>query len=155
MALKYILNLSTNTIWILKCCVLSRWRTFREIYIFKSGIRNTCRNVSIDTQARLDGDDMITTDLLPLPPWSCSLSWFHHTGSLFHRFAQLFGGKSHRSQKSGKPFWLDLDNKSESQMILSQTFSWVPWGWVKTGMRGKWDWCKSESFGSNFVEKIL
>ena len=41
----------------------------RERY-FQVRYRNTYGNVSIDTQARLEGDDMINTDLLPSPPWN-------------------------------------------------------------------------------------
>ena len=68
------------------------------------------------------------------------------TDCFIWRVVQLMGGKATAAKNLVNLFGWIWIIKSESQMILYQTFSWVPWGWVKTGMRGEWDWCKKWKF---------
>ena len=37
--------------------------------------------------------------------------------------------------------------------MIYQTFPWLPWGWVKRGMRGEWDWRKKVKVLLSILEK--
>ena len=47
---------------------------------------------------------------------------------------------------------VDFVKKSESEMKCSEMNSWLPWGRVKQGMRGKWDWCRKWKFCFQFCK---